>query len=100
MAGIQGETKQLNKHGMEVKNVCDLIWRPSIVVHTFKDFLLGQSKPNLILNTIRGGTIKCINNPGHMTKMAAMPIYDKILQKSSQEPLDRFQRNIACNIVD
>ena len=32
---------------------------------------------------------------GHMTKMAAMPIYGKTLQNSSPEPLDRFQRNLA-----
>ena len=30
-----------------------------------------------------GGTTKvCSNGPGHMTKMAAMPIYDKNLKKS------------------
>ena len=28
-----------------------------------------------------GGTNVFINNPGHMTKMAAMPIYDKIPSK-------------------
>ena len=27
-----------------------------------------------------------INGPGHMTKMAAMPIYGKNLKKSSPEP--------------
>ena len=32
-----------------------------------------------------GGTKVCINGPGHMTKMAAMPIYGKNLQKSSPE---------------
>ena len=30
-----------------------------------------------------GGTKICINGPGHMTKMAAMPIYVKTLKKSS-----------------
>ena len=40
-----------------------------------------------------------IKNPGHMTKMAAMPIYGKTLQKSSSpEPVDRFQRNLARSI--
>ena len=29
------------------------------------------------------GTKDCSNGPGHMTKMAAMPIYDKNLKKSS-----------------
>ena len=37
-----------------------------------------------------------INDPGHMTKMAAMPIYGKNLPKSSSlEPMDRFQQNLA-----
>ena len=31
----------------------------------------------------KGGTKVCINGPGHMTKMAAMPIYGKNLKKSS-----------------
>ena len=30
-----------------------------------------------------GGTKVCSNDPGHMTKMAAMPIYGKNLKKSS-----------------
>ena len=30
-----------------------------------------------------GGTKVCINGPGHMTKMAAMPIYGKNIKKSS-----------------
>ena len=30
-----------------------------------------------------GGTKVCLNGPGHMTKMAAMPIYGKNLKKSS-----------------
>ena len=33
-----------------------------------------------------GGTKVYINRPGHMTKMAAMPIYGKNLEKSSPEP--------------
>ena len=31
----------------------------------------------------------CINEFGHMTKMAAMPIYGKNLYKSSPEPIDQ-----------
>ena len=30
-----------------------------------------------------GGTKVCSNGPGHMTKMAAMPIYDKNMKNSS-----------------
>ena len=42
-----------------------------------------------------------INNPGHMTKMAAMPIYGKTFQRSSAlEPVDCFQQNLACSIED
>ena len=38
-----------------------------------------------------GGTKVCINGPGHMTKMAAMPIYGKNLLKfSPPQPVDRF----------
>ena len=34
-----------------------------------------------------GGTKRCINGPGHMTKMAATPIYGKnLLKSSSPEP--------------
>ena len=48
-----------------------------------------------------GGTKVCINGPGHMTKMAAMPIYGKNLQKSSSpEPANRFPRNLVCSIGD
>ena len=32
------------------------------------------------------GTKDYINGPGHMTKMAAMPIFGKNLKKSSPEP--------------
>ena len=32
---------------------------------------------------------KNTNELGHMTKMAAMPIYGKNLKKSSPEPIDR-----------
>ena len=42
-----------------------------------------------------------INDPGPMTKIAAMPIYGKTLQKSSsQEPFDQFQQNTKCRVDD
>ena len=48
-----------------------------------------------------GGTKVYINGPGHMTKMAAMPIYGKNLKKSSSpEPAGRFSRNLVCSIGD
>ena len=52
---------------------------------------LGQSKTNFI-----GGTKVFINNPGHMTMTAAMPIYSETPSKSSSlEPLDRFQQKLC-----
>ena len=37
---------------------------------------------------------------GHMTNMAAMPIYSKNLKKSSSpEPIDRWPWNLVCSIV-
>ena len=40
------------------------------------------------------------NELGHMTNMAAMPIYDKSLKKSSSpEPIDRWPWNVVCRIV-
>ena len=48
-----------------------------------------------------GGTKVYINGPGHMTKMAAMPIYGKNLKKSSSpEPAGRFSRNLVFSIGD
>ena len=48
-----------------------------------------------------GGTKDCINGPGHMTKMATMPIYGKNLKKSSSpEPAGQFPRNLVCSIGD
>ena len=46
------------------------------------------------------GTKVCINGPGHMTKMADMPIYGKNLKKSSPELVGRFPRNLVCSIRD
>ena len=46
-----------------------------------------------------GGTNVYINNPGHMTKMAAMPIYGQNLYKfSSPEPEVLCSWNLACSI--
>ena len=40
------------------------------------------------------------NELGHMTNMAAMPIYGKNLKKSSSpEPIDRWPWNFVCSIV-
>ena len=40
------------------------------------------------------------NELGHMTNMAAMPIYGKNFKKSSSpEPIDQWPWNFVCNIV-
>ena len=43
-----------------------------------------------------------INGLGHLTKMAAVPIYVKNHKKAlfSLEPVDRFQHNLVCSIGD
>ena len=52
---------------------------------------LGRLKPNFIMEPPwDGGTKICSNGPSHMTKMAAMPIYNKNLKiSSSPEPKGR-----------
>ena len=46
-----------------------------------------------------GGTKACTNGPGHMIKMAAMPIYGKNLWKySSLELKGRWPWNLVCSI--
>ena len=46
-----------------------------------------------------GGTKICSNGPGHMTKMAVMPIYGENLKKSSSlEPKGRWPWNLVCSI--
>ena len=48
-----------------------------------------------------GGRKVYINGPGHITKMAAMPIYGKNLKKSSSpELVGRFSQNLVCSIGD
>ena len=42
----------------------------------------------------------CSRDLGHVTKIAAVPIYGKTLQKSSPEPVGRFPGNLTCSIGD
>ena len=43
-----------------------------------------------------GGTKVCSNGPGHMTKMATMPIYGKNLKKSSSPGTKRLMTLTLC----
>ena len=46
-----------------------------------------------------GGTKICSKGPGHMTKMATMPIYGKNFKKSSPpEPNIQWPWNLVCSI--
>ena len=45
------------------------------------------------------GKKSCSNCLGHMTNMAAMPIYGKNLKKSSPQPIDQWPWNLVCSIV-
>ena len=48
-----------------------------------------------------GGTKFCSRHLGHVTKMAAKPIYGQNPSKSSSpEPAGRFSRNLVCSIRD
>ena len=49
-----------------------------------------------------GKTKVCSNGPGHMTKMAPMPIYGKHLKKSSQEPkvdLESWHASLGAQVL-
>ena len=62
----------LSRHAHKVS--IPMLQRPSVGDHSFSQKLLGQPKPQW-----EGGTEVYINDPGHMTKMAAKPIYVKNL---------------------
>ena len=70
----------------------------SVVCHhckrAFSLKLLGQFHLNFICSFLakKEKESVCIVRPGHMTKMAAIPIYGKNLKKrpSSSEPLDQL----------
>ena len=62
--------------------------RPSTFSNIFSSETTGPIKLKFHMETILdAGTKVCSNGPGHMTKMAAMPIYGKkLLKSSSPEP--------------
>ena len=65
-----------------------MVRRPALSVHSqFQSFSSDTAWPIkakfYVEQSWQGGKKVCINGPGHMTKMAAMPIYGKNLKKSS-----------------
>ena len=77
---------------------------PSYVVHTLLNiFSLETIRPVKVKFHMEllwdWGTKVCSNGHGHMTKLAAMPIYGKNLKKpSSVEPKGRWPWNLVCII--
>ena len=65
-----------------------VVVRPPHSLNIFFSETTGPIKVKFHLELLwDGGTKFCSNGPGHMTKMAAMPIYGKNLKKpSSPEP--------------
>ena len=62
--------------------------RPSTFSKDFSSETTGPISIKFHMQPLDRGEKKvCIFRPGHMTKMAAMPIYGKNLKKSSPEPL-------------
>ena len=66
-----------------------MLRRPTVVVRTISNIFSSETawpiKAKFYVEPPwEGGTKVCINGQGHMTKMAAMPIYGKNLKKSSE----------------
>ena len=75
-----------------------VVCRPSTISNVFSSETTWAIEHKFYVQTPwQGGKKVYINGPGHMTKMAAMPIYSKNLYKSSsQEPAGRFLQNLVC----
>ena len=78
-------------------------WLASSSFSTFKGLLLWNRRADL--NEIsyaaswKGGNAHLFKCSCHMTKIAAMPIYDKNLQKSSSsDPVGWYTWNLVCSI--
>ena len=70
--------------------------RPSTISNVFSSETAWPIKAKFFVeHPWEGGTKVYINGPGHMTKMAATPIYGKNPSKSSPEPAGRFSRYLV-----
>ena len=78
--------------------------RPSSVVNNFKHLLLRNhwaDQSQILCGASLGrGMIFCSRHLGHMTKMAATPIYGKNPSKIFSRTGGRFSRNLVCSIGD
>ena len=76
-------------------------WSKVIQISKLKLKTVGQFGTKVHMKAWGGIGMKIyINALGHMTNMAAMPIYGKNLKKSSSpEPIDRWPWNLVCSIV-
>ena len=63
----------------------------------FSQKAVDHFQPNFVCKLLHTRKIK-LHDVGHMSKMAAMPIYVMNLSNYSPEPLDRFTRNFVCSI--
>ena len=63
-----------------------MLRRPFTISNTSSETALPIKAKFYVEPPWEGGTKVYINGPGHMTKMAAIPIYGKNLKKSSPEP--------------
>ena len=52
------------------------------------------------MGMVGGGGGGCSRHLGRMTKLTSTPIYGKTLQKSYDEPVARFPRDLVCSIGD
>ena len=80
---------------MYIMNVCVLL---STFSNIFSSETTGPIETKFHLEPPwNGGTKNSSNGPGHMTMMAAMPVYGKNLKKSSSpEPNGRWPWNLVC----
>ena len=100
---IVSSPEPLGSQGELIVYPCSvMVHRPSTLSNIFSSETAWPIKAKFYVEPPwEGGTKVCINGPGHMTKMAAMPIYGKNLKKSSSpEPAGRFPRNLVCSIGD
>ena len=71
------------------------------IQNVFSQKLLCRSDPIFYESFQVQGNEHLMHDAGHMTKMAAMPIYAKNpLKSSSPEQAGRFPRNFVCSIGD